>query len=133
MNRTARTLTAPLLATLLAGSVLISAPAMAGDDDNEVLREGSCSGRTDWKVKAKTDDGGLEFEGEIDSNRSGQTWRWRIVHNGSITERGRSTTGGRSGSFDVERKLPNRAGTDSFVFRAVHRATGEICRGELSY
>ena len=74
-------------------------PAAAGDD--EKIRQGGCSGSADWKLKVKTDDGRLEVEGEIDSNVNGQTWRWRITHNGSVSARGRKTTRWAAGSFDV--------------------------------
>lgn len=132
-HRTARALSATLLSTLVTGSLLVAAPAVADDDDDEVLREGPCSAGTDWKVKAKTDDGRIEVEGEIDSNRTGQTWRWKIKHNGTVSARGTATTTARSGSFDVERKLTNLSGTDRFVFRAVNTTGGEVCRGSLTF
>lgn len=105
----------------------LAAPATAGD--GEVIRRGSCSGSTDWKLKAKPDDGRLEVEGEVDSNRNGQNWRWRLVHNGSVSARGWATTRGPSGSFDVERRMVNLRGTDTIVFRARNPRTGEVCRG----
>ena len=86
-------------AAALAAAMLVTAgtavPASAGDD--EKIRRGGCSGSADWKMKVKTDDGRLEVEAEVDSNVSGQTWRWRISHNGSVSARGRRTTGGPSG------------------------------------
>ena len=36
-------------------------------------------------------------------------------------------TRGPSGSFDVERRTRNARGTDAYRFRAVHRASGEVC------
>lgn len=123
-----------LVTVLAATSVLVAAPASAGDDDDrEVLRQGACSSGADWKVKAKNDDGGIEFEGEVDSNQNGQTWRWRIKHNGTVHARGTSTTKGPSGSFSVERQLANLSGTDTVVFRAKDAASGEVCRGTLSF
>ena len=102
-----------------------------GGDDDRVIRTGPCSGTADWKLKVKTDDGRLEVEGEVDSNRVGQSWRWVMRHNGSVSARGTSVTTGRSGSFDVERKIVNLAGTDRIVFRATHN--GETCRGVINY
>ena len=84
---------------------------------------------TDWKLKAKHDDGRLEVEGEVDSNRNGQDWRWRMVHNGSVSARGWATTHAPSGSFEVERRMVNLGGTDKIVFRARNPRTGEVCRG----
>ena len=48
-----------------------------------------------------------------------------LRHNGSVSARGASRTTGRSGSFDVERRTVDAAGTDSFRFRATH--DGAVC------
>jgi len=119
-----------LTACLTAG---LAAPAASatGDDDDRVIRTGSCSGSADWKLEVKTDDGRLEVEGEVDSNVSGQRWRWTLRHNGSVSERGVGTTSGRSGSFEVERKVVDLAGSDAIVFRAVR--DGQVCRGVVNY
>ena len=120
-------------ASVLAASLaLTSAPALAGGgDDDRVIRTGGCSGSADWKLKVKTDDGKLEVEGEVDSNVSGQQWRWTIRHNGSVSDRGTATTTARSGSFEVERRIVDLAGTDAVVFRAVR--DGQVCRGVVNY
>jgi hypothetical protein len=121
----------PTLAVLAlvaaAAPVAVAGTATAGDGD--VVRRGSCSGSTDWKLKAKHDDGRLEVEGEVDSNRNGQDWRWRMVHDGSVSARGRATTHAPSGSFSVERRMVNLRGTDTIVFKARNPRTGEVCRG----
>jgi hypothetical protein len=114
----------------IATTALSVAPAEAG---TEVRRSGSCSGTADWKLKAKSRDGRIEVEGEVDSNRTGQTWRWRILHNGTLSARGRATTQAPSGSFSVSRRMTDLAGPDRFVFRAVHPATGQVCRGTLTF
>jgi hypothetical protein len=131
MTRTFRTTLA--LVPLLASAVLVAAPANAGDDDGEIRREGSCTAGTEWKVKAKNDDGRIEFEGEVDSNQNGQTWKWKMKHNGTVSASGTGTTTGPSGSFDVERKLANLGGTDMLVFKATNPATGERCRGAIAF
>ena len=120
--------TAVLLATV-ALPVVTPAAAHAGDD--EVIRRGSCTGSTDWKIKAKTEDGGLEVEAEIDSNVNGQVWRWVLRHNGVVRDRGRSTTVPPSGSFEVERRTRNAPGTDRFRFRATH--AGEVCVARVRF
>ena len=125
-----RILTAAIL-TAMTGTALAAAPASAGDD--EIIRTGSCSGSADWKTKAKSRDGRIEFEGEVDSNRNGQVWRWKIKHNGTVSASGRATTTAPSGSFSIERKMVNLAGTDHFVFRAVDVNSGQVCRGTLSF
>ncbi|MFP5252368.1 MAG: hypothetical protein ACLGH4_01050 [Actinomycetes bacterium] len=127
--RTATVLAALATAALL--GVVVAGPALAGDDD--VIRRGSCTGTTDWKLKASPENGRIEVEGEIDSNRNGQTWRWRIRHNGSLSASGTATTQPPSGSFEVRRLLVDVAGTDSIVFRARNPRTDEVCRGVLRY
>ena len=85
------------LTALVASSVLAAGTAPASARDDEKIRRGSCSGATDWKIKAKPDDGRMEVEAEIDSNRTGQTWRWVLRHNGNVVDRGRSVTRAPSG------------------------------------
>ena len=119
-----------LVATGTSGSAAHGGRGSGGDDDR-VIRTGGCSGSADWKLKVKTDDGRLEVEGEVDSNVAGQQWRWTIRHNGSVSDRGTGTTTARSGSFEVERKVVDLAGTDALVFRAVR--DGQVCRGVVNY
>lgn len=125
---------APALAgivTVVTLGGLVAAPAHAGDDDR-VIKRGSCvGGPAVWKLKVQSDDGRLEVEAEVDSNRRGQVWRWSIRHNGSLSRRGTATTVGASGSFSIERRLVDLAGTDRIVFRAVRGS--QVCRGVVNY
>lgn len=106
-------------------------PALANDAD--VIRRGQCSGAADWKLKASPENGRIEVEGEVDSNVNGQTWRWRILHNGSVSASGTATTTAPSGSFEVRRVLVNADGTDSIGFRARDISSGQTCRGHLQF
>src|SRR5262245_44545404 len=118
---------AAALALGLAVPLALAAPASAKGD--EVIKRGSCSGSANWELQAKHDEGRMQVEGEVDANHNGQTWRWQIRHNGSVSARGSATTAGRSGSFSVERRVVDLSGTDRIVFRAVRPATGQVCRG----
>ncbi|HEX6148691.1 hypothetical protein [Nocardioides sp.] len=118
-------------AVLIAATLPAFTVGTAHASDGEVERRGSCSGSADWKLKAKPDNGGLEVEGEVDSNRNGQRWRWVLRRNGNVVDRGTGTTRGPSGSFDVERHTGNAQGQDTFRFRAVHKASGQVCRGRI--
>ena len=129
MNKLSRAGGAAALALTLATTAAL--PAFANDDD--VIRRGSCRGSTDWKLKASPEDGRIEVEGEIDSNRNGQVWRWRIKHDGNLSARGRATTHAPSGSFEVRRLLVDTRGVDTIVFRAINTRSGEICRGSLRF
>lgn len=124
---TRRSLVAAL--TLAAALSAATIPAAYASDD-EVIRRGNCSGSADWKLKAKPRDGRIEVEAEVDSNKNGQTWTWRIKHNGTVSARGSATTRAPSGSFSVERRMLDLSGTDVFAFRARH--DGQVCRGKVS-
>ena len=127
-HRTIRMTTAGVLALGLAG--LGAASAQAKGDD--VRNAGSCSAASDWKLKAKPDDGAIEVELEVDSNVVGQTWSFTIKDDGVKVATGTRTTTGPSGSFSVERTVPDRAGADRFVATARNAATGEKCRATVT-
>jgi 2-methylaconitate cis-trans-isomerase PrpF len=117
------------LAALVATFALVAAaPAVASDDD-DIIRRGSCSGATDWKLKLDHDDGRIEVEFEVDQNRRGERWRVVLRRDGNRVFKGVRTTHGRSGSFEVERKIRNPAGPDRIKARAVNLRSGEVCKG----
>lgn len=100
---------------------------------NDVIRRGSCSGSTDWKLKLSPDDNGIEVEYEVDSNVTGQDWRVRIFQNGDRVFAGTRQTRGASGSFTVRIVANDTAGTDAFRGRAVNPSTDETCVGRASF
>jgi hypothetical protein len=126
IGRITRGAVAAAMAVTIAGA---ATPAMAG---NDVTREGSCSGSSDWKLKLSPEDGRLEVEFEVDSNVNGQTWRVRLFQNGDRIFAGSRQTTAPSGSFELRRLAPNTAGTDAFRARAANAATGEVCVGRAS-
>ena len=130
----ARTTLTAVAAAALTLPVCLVGPAMAshGGGGDDVRTSGHCSGSAHWKLKAKPDDGRLDVEGEVDVNRNGQTWNWKILRNGNVAAHGTATTRGPSGSFSVERKIANPAGTDRIGWRAKNPATGQTCSGSLS-
>jgi hypothetical protein len=103
-----------------------------GGGGSDGRREGTCSRGADWTLKAKPDDGRLAVELEVDASRRGQTWTWRILHDGYASYHGSRVTRGPSGSFSVERRVVNMAGSDVIGFRAKN-AAGQTCRGQLTY
>lgn len=131
MNHSAsRTAVAAMALGLVATATATPALASGGADD--VRTSGHCSGSSTWKLDAKPDNGRLEVAGEVDSNVVGQTWTWRILHNGDVSARGTATTTAPSGSFEVHRRLVNAAGVDGVGWRAHNAATGESCAGDLT-
>jgi hypothetical protein len=129
---TIRTTTALAASAALATVALAAPAATAGDDDGRVEKRGSCGGTTDWKLKAKHDDGRIEVEYEVDSNRNGQTWNVKITDNGVRIFKGTRTTKAPSGSFSVELRTADRSGTDTIRATATNPGTGETCAGRVT-
>jgi hypothetical protein len=130
MNTSTRRFGATAIAAVMLTG-LAAAPALAKDGDGRVIKRGNCSASTDWKLKAKPDDGRLEVEFEVDSNRNGQRWTWSIRHDGSVVHSGRRTTLPPSGSFSVERRVVDAPGRHRISATAKNLRTGEICRASL--
>ena len=123
----------PPASIVLALGALTTVPAMASHGGEGVSRSGHCSGSSSWKLEAKGDDGRIEVEAEVDTGRSGQTWTWRILHNGGVSAHGQARTGPHGDSFSVERKLVNIEGTDAIGWRATNTVTHETCSGNLQF
>jgi len=115
-------------AAALTSFAVLPPAALASGNDDVIQRGGPCAGG-DWKLKAKHDDGRLEVEFEIDTNQNGQVWHVRISDNGNRVFAGNRTTHGRSGSFSVEIRPGNRAGTDTIKARATRG--GITCGGNV--
>ena len=130
MTSTLATLGAAATLGLTGLAVLSTAPAHAGDD-YRVIRTGSCSAYGTWKLKAKADDGRIEVEFEVDTNRNGQTFDVALRRDGSLVWSGTRTTQAPSGSFSVERRISNSAGDDVIVGRAVRGSN--VCRGQVTF
>ena len=116
----------------LALTVMAVGSSAAIAKDGDVIRTGQCSGSSDWKLKLSPDNGKIELEFEVDSNKSGQNWRVKLFHDGNRFFTGTRTTGGASGSFTVRKVVANHNGTDLFKAKAVNQASGETCVGTAS-
>jgi hypothetical protein len=116
---------------LTAAPLAMTAPAaQAGSDD--VIRTGSCSAASDWKLKLSPEDGRIEVEFEVDQNVVGDTWRLRFLRNGELFATAPATTTAPSGSFEVRKLANDGSGTDAFRVRAANLSTGEVCVGRAS-
>ena len=122
-----------LITALVVASALLhgAAASFAKGGDEGVRRSGDCTGRSDWKLKAKHDDGRIETEFEVDQNRSGVSWRYRLRRNGKTVASGARVTRAPSGSFSVERRIADPAGTDR-ISAVATRANGETCEASLT-
>jgi hypothetical protein len=132
MNTTTRRLGSTALAVLMIGGLTATAPATAKDGDGRVIVRGDCSSRSEWKLKAKPDDGRMEVELEVDSNRNGQSWTWTLRSEGTVFASGRRTTQAPSGSFSVQRRTSDTGGSQRISATARNARTGEVCRASLT-
>lgn len=122
----------PTRTTLIVGltvltSLMLVPPALA--DGYDVERHGSCSGSSRWELDLDREHGRIEVDFEVKQGVVGDRWRVKLVHDGDVFFRDLRTTHGDDGSFDVERRTNDEAGTDRFVGKAVNKSTGEVCRG----
>lgn len=123
----ARTLCAALLATVACGV----APAAAYVDDDEAREEGRCARGITWEMRAEPDDGRIELEVKVDTERTGRRWSWVLTHNGSLSDRGASWTKDSSGSFEIELIAVDVSGPDTFRLRASRKAVVCVARVTL--
>src|SRR4051794_41980933 len=68
---------------------------------NDVIRRGSCSGSSDWKLKLSPEDGRIEVEYEVDSNKVGQHWRGKLYEKGEPNFPGTKNHPGAGGPFPL--------------------------------
>ena len=127
--------TALTIAALTAALVVTGAPLAQAKDDERPHHPHRLLQRLRRLESSRpsTTTAGSRLEYEVDSNQSGQTWRVRVRDNGVRVIATRATTGGRSGSFEIERKVANRAGSDSFVARARDLSGGQLCVARLTF
>ena len=115
----------------IVGLLGIGSAAIAKDGD--VIKTGSCSGGSDWKLKLSPENGKIEVEFEVDQNKVGDTWKVRILQNGDRIFRATKVTQGASGSFEVRTVAPNTSGTDTFRAFARNLSTDETCSARATF
>jgi hypothetical protein len=134
MTSTSRTVrrssSALLLAAAVAVPVLAAAPAEAKGGSPAVQSGGACIGGGVWKLKAKHDDGRLEIEYQVDTNRAGQAWHVMVTDNNVSVFNGVRTTTAPSGSFSVQLRPADRPGPD--VVRTKATFAGHTCTGSVT-
>ncbi len=121
--------TAALTVGLTAPLVAAATPAFASGGGGGVSSSGACTNGGHFELKAKHDDGRIEMEYEVDSNRAGQVWAVRITDNGAVVVSRHATTAGASGSFTVRKVIANRSGPDKIHARATfqnHTCSGTV-------
>jgi catechol 2,3-dioxygenase-like lactoylglutathione lyase family enzyme len=119
--------------TGLTAAVVLAMVGPATANDADVIREGQCSGASDWKLKLSPEDGRLEVEFEVDQNRVGQEWLVRLERDGNRFFQGTRTTRPPSGSFEVNRVISNGPGRDRVTAWARNLSSGEVCQGAATF
>jgi hypothetical protein len=109
--------------------LIAATPAYARHGGDGVRSSGACTSHARFELKAKHDDGRIELEYEVDSNRVGQVWAVRITDNGAVVVSRHARTAGRSGSFTVHKTIANRRGVDRIHAHATFRS--RTCGGSV--
>lgn len=115
-------LAAPLLAT--------ATPAFASGGGGGVSSSGACTNGGHFELKAKHDDGAIEMEYQVDTNRAGQVWAVRITDNGAVVVSQHATTTAPSGSFTIRKVIANRPGPDKIHAHATFK--NHTCGGTVT-
>jgi hypothetical protein len=130
MTTTTRTLGALAATAVLAGTLGASVPAQA--QGSGVSASGHCTGHIVSKLKAKHSNGAIEIEWEVDSNRNGQRWIFRIRQDNVIKASGVRRTLAPSGSFNVHKRIADARGVHRIIATATNPTTGAVCRAVVS-
>ncbi len=125
-----RSITAAAAVAALSAPLAFAGPASARGGGDAVRSSGSCSGGGVFELKAKHDDGRIEVEFEVDTNRAGQAWHVHVTDNGVRVFSGTATTVAPSGSFTIRRLITDRAGADTI--RATATFGTRSCAGVVT-
>jgi hypothetical protein len=127
-SRARNLMTAAAITVALAAPLVAAATPAFASGGGGVSSSGSCTNGGHFKLKAKHDDGKIEMEYQVDSDRAGQVWRVRITDNGAVVVSRHATTA-RSGSFTIEKKIANKPGQDNIHAHATFK--NHICGGTV--
>jgi hypothetical protein len=119
------------LLSLAAAVTAAAIPATADAKHGTGTRvSGACSGAAVSKLKAAHENGKIEVEFEVDSNRRGQSWQVVIKRGSSAVYRATKTTKAPSGSFTSRKITRNGAGVETISARATGPG-GQVCTAKL--
>ena len=120
------------LGVLVAG-MLLGGVSAAPAKDGDVRKTGDCSGSTTWKLKLSEENSKIETEFEIDQNVVGDEWKVVLKKDGDVFFRGRRTTKGASGSFEIRRVVGDGSGSERIVAHARNLDGDETCHGKATW
>ena len=122
--------TAAITAGLAAPLVATATPAFASGGGGGVSSSGACTNGGHFELKAKHDNGRIEMEYQVDSNRAGQVWAVRITDNGTVVVSRHATTSGPSGSFTIRKVIADQPGLDKIHAHATFK--NRTCGGAVT-
>jgi hypothetical protein len=128
--RTRLLLTTAAITVSLTAPVLVAATPAFASGGGGVSASGACTNGGHFKLKAKHDNGKIEMEYQVDSNRAGQTWAVRITDNGAVVVSQHATTTAPSGSFTIRKVIANRPGPDKIHAHATFK--NHTCGGTVT-
>lgn len=121
------------LALAISGSVGVPANSSTGMATPAVVQEGSCAGRTDWKLRLAPRGRNLEITWTISgSNRLAPSiWETTIVHNGEVVSISvLPTASEHSYSISYLATVHDGPRTDHVTGRSENKGNGEVCFGK---
>lgn len=121
--------TAAITAGLTAPLVAAAKPALASGGGG-VSTSGACTNGGHFELKAKHNDGKIEMEYQVDSDRADQVWAVQITDNGTVVVSRHATTAGPSGSFTIRKVIANQPGPDKIHAQATFG--NHTCRGTVT-
>lgn len=125
-----RTVVRSTIVALVVASIAL--PQLASAGDGRVRRRGDCSGRSDWKLEVRQEDGArLRVRFEIEGGRSGQDWHVFLSDNGVNIFSGTRTSGS-GGQLEVRVRTADRAGADAVKAAANNVVSGESCTARVT-
>ena len=118
------------IVVLAAATIAVPSPASAGD--GRIVRRGTCTGPSGWKLDVRQEDGArLRVALEIEGGRSGQAWHIFLSDDGVGIFSGTRTSGS-GGYLEVRVRTTDRAGADAVKAAANNVASGESCTGRAT-
>jgi hypothetical protein len=116
-----------LIAAAIAALAVPAAAPASGGGGGGISSAGKCTAASSSKIKVRPRDGRLEVEFEVDQNRNGVKWNVRLKDNSTVVFLGSAITKGPSGSFSIERKINDTAGSDVVTGIGRNPKSGERC------
>ncbi len=102
----------------------------------EIERMGTCSAGSMWNAELELEYRVFDLSFDVDTRNAGEMWTLSLKQNGkrvaSQTLEAMKDFDDSYAELDWDLIRADRKGKDTFVFRAVNKTSGEVCRATLS-